>query len=334
MKISKETKAGIIVVVAIALFVFGFNFLKGRNIFTGQRLFYAEYTQVDGLIEANPILVNGFKIGQVKKLELSPGNSGVIKVTLMIDNPDIKIPKNSIAKIISSDLLGSKAIEINLGDAKEYASSGDKLTSDIEASLTEEVNKQVKPLKDKAEKLISSIDSVMIVVQTVLNQDAREDLVQSFESIKKSIQTFEHTARTLDTLVTKEKRTIASIFSKIESITGNLAANNDKITLALNNITNITDSIAKSNLKSTIDNTSKVMSSASLILDKINKGEGSVGMLINDSKLYNQLDSASKALTFLVTDMEKYPGVYFPLKGKKDKRKKERDKKKNPARPN
>lgn len=328
MKLSKEAKAGIIVVAAIALFVFGFNFLKGRNIFTTQRVFYAVYSQVDGLVDANPVLINGFKIGQIQKLELAPDNSGRILVTIMIDNDEIKIPKNSIAKIVSSDILGSKAIEINLGNSVEMANDKDTLQSEVQASLTDEVNKQVKPIKDKAEKLISSIDSILVVVQAILNEGAKDDIVQSFESIKKSIKTFEHTAHTLDAFVSNEQKTISAIFAKIESITGNLANSNEKITLALNNITNITDSIAKSNLKSTIDNTNKAMQNASAILDKINTGEGTIGMLINDKKIYNELDSASKALSFLLTDMEKYPGVYFPLKGKKDQRRKERDQKK------
>ncbi len=326
MKLSKELKAGIIVLGAIALFIFGFNFLKGRNLFSGQRVFYAEYNQINGLVESNPVLINGFRIGQIKDLSLNPKSPGTIIVTLTIDNSDINIPKNSIAKIISSDFLGSKAIEINLGTDKVFAASGDTLKSDIEASLGDQVGNEVKPLKEKISKLVSSLDSAVEVIQVIFNKDAREDILQSFESIKKSIVTFEHTARTLDTLVTKEKRTISSIFSKIESITANIANNNEKITQALNNITNITDSIAKSNLKSTIDNVNRAMANVSVILDKINKGEGTMGMLLNDKKLYNQLDSASSSMGFLIRDMEKYPGIYFPLKkAKKAKREKERD---------
>lgn len=327
---SKELKAGIIVVVALSLFIFGFNFLKGRNLFTSQRVFYAEYAQVNGLVEANPILVNGYKIGQIKKLALSPDKPGFIVVSMMVDNADIKIPKNSIAKIISSDFLGSKAIQIDLGSSAELVADGDTLKSDIEASLTQAVNNEVKPLKEKITKLVSSLDSVVAVIQVILNKDAREDILESFEGIKKSILTFEHTARTLDTLVTKEKRTISVIFSKIESITTNIANNNDKITQALNNITNITDSIAKSNLTSTINNTNKAMADVSVILDKINKGEGTMGLLVNDKKLYNELDSTSKSLGFLIRDIEKYPGLYLIGKSKKKaKREKERDIKNN-----
>lgn len=319
MKISKEVKIGILVILAIGTFIYGFNFLKGRDLFSSQTDFYAVYKNIDGLVEANPIQINGFKIGRVKHIDFFPDTSGRVVVSFSIDNTKLKIPKNSIAKIISSDLLGSKAIEIRLGNSSDFAKEGDTLTSAIESSLTEEVNRQVKPLKDKAEKLISSIDSVMVVVQTVLNKGTRDNLIQSFESIERSIKTFEHTSKMLDTLVSSEKAKLSVIFTKVEAITANIANNNAQLTNIIRNFSSISDSLAKSKIQSTIDNANNALSNASVIMEKINNGQGSIGMLINDKKLYNELDSSSAALTSLLKDIEKYPGRYFSIFRKKDR---------------
>ena len=319
MKISKEIKIGFIVVVTIGLFVWGFNFLKGINLFSYQRKFHAIYSNIDGLQEANPIQINGYKVGQVKTIIFLPGNSGKILVTFVINNNDILFPKNSIAKIISSDILGSKAIGIVLGNVPEMAGDNDTLASAIQANLSQEVNQQVKPLKDKAEKLISSIDSVMIVVQAVLNKDARENLSKSFESINKSIATFEHTSRIIDTMMTTERYKLSVIFSKIESITTNIATNNDNLSNIISNFSSITDSLAKANIKSTIESANKALLATADVMEKINRGEGSLGLLVNDKKLYHQLDSASSNLTILLSDIDKYPGTYIPFK-RKDKR--------------
>lgn len=322
MKISKEVKIGVIVTAALALFIYGFNFLKGRDLFSSSQKFYAVYSTIDGLIEANPVLINGFKIGRVDDIVLAPGSSGRMIVTFTVSDDNVKIPKNSIARIISPDLLGSKAIQIILGTGIEYATNGDTLVSDMQATLSEEVNKQVLPLKTKAENLILSIDSVMVVVQAVFNKDARENLSKSFESIKTAIQTFEKTSLRIDTLVISEKGKLSTIFSKIESISSNFATNNEKLSSVINNFSAISDSLAKTNIKSTIENANAALSAASIIINKINKGEGSIGLLINNDTLYKKLEASSADVDRLLIDIKANPHRYlhFSLFGKKDKK--------------
>lgn len=325
MKISKELKAGLVVTAAIALFIFGFNFLKGRNIFTPQRVFFAIYDNVDGLLVSNPVQINGFKIGQVIDYKLLPDNSGKILVAFSVNDKNFKIPANTVAKIVSSDFLGAKAIELRLGDSETYLDNEDTLRSAIQASLTEEVNRQVLPLKNKAESLISSIDSVMTVVQAILNEDARADLKKSFESINRAIINLEKTSFRLDALVADEKVRISSIFRNIESISGNLAANNQTLTKVINNFEAISDSLAKSNLASTINNAGQSLIQASEILEKINKGEGSMGLLLNNKNLYQNLEKASLDLDKLLKDMRMNPTRYlhFSIIDRKEKTKQE-----------
>jgi len=321
MKISKEIKTGVLVAATLALFIFGFNFLKGKNIFSERRIFHAVYPDVAGLVESNPVQLNGFKIGRVKEIQLFD-TTGKIIVTFAISDNKIRISKNSVAKIISSDLLGAKAVQLILSGEKEYVKDGDTLLGVVEASLQESVNATVKPLKDKAEKLISSIDSIMIVVQAVLDKTTREKLSQSFDNIKHALETFDQVAMRLDTMLASERYKISSIFSKVESITSTLANNNEKISEAIKNFSAISDTLAKANLAKTIENANKALSDVSGVMEKINKGEGTAGMLVKDEKLYKNLTAASGSLDSLLKDMEVNPWRYFSLYGKKKRTKK------------
>jgi len=321
MKLSKEIKTGILVVVSIAVFIYGFNFLKGKNFFSERRIFYAVYPEVAGIVEANPVQLNGFKVGRVKDIQLF-GTNGRIIVTFAISDKHLNIPKNSVAKIISSDLLGAKAIQLIPGNEKEFSKDGDTLIGIVEASLQESVNATVKPLKDKAEKLISSIDSIVTTIQTVMDKNARENLEKSFVSIKHALETFDKTSMRLDTLIASERYKISTIFSKVESISTNLASNNDKISNAIKNFSSISDTLAKANLSKTIENANSALSSISGVMEKINKGEGSAGLLVHDEKLYKNITTASGSLDSLLKDMDENPWRYFSLYGKKKRTKK------------
>ena len=118
MKIRKEVKVGIVTTIAIACFIYGFNFLKGKNLFSTQRKFYADYNNIDGLVEANPLMINGFQVGIVGEIKLANDTSGNIIVTIILDN-DVNVPKNSVAKVISSNILGSKVVQLILGTGSD-----------------------------------------------------------------------------------------------------------------------------------------------------------------------------------------------------------------------
>ena len=324
MALSREVKTGIVVTLGISFVIYGLNFLKGRNLLSSQRKYHSVYRNIGGLLEGNPVQINGFKVGIISQIHFFPDTSGRIVVTFTLNEKEIKIPSGSIAKIISSDLLGSKAVEILLGKESGYLSSGDTLPSDLEDDLKAAVNKQIAPLQKKAEGLISSIDSVMVVVQTVLNKNARENLTESFENIRKAIETFEKTSRRLDTLVASEKYKLSAIFTKVDNIAGVLSGNSAKLSNVINNFSNISDSLAKADFSRTIQNTNRVLRDLSFVMEKINKGEGSAGLLINNKDLYNRLDSASSGLDKLLADLKENPHryVHFSIFGRKEKKKK------------
>lgn len=323
MKLSKEAKVGIVTTIAIACFIYGFSFLKGKNFFSSQRKFYAVYTDIDGLVEANPLLINGFRVGMVGDIQFANDNSGKVLVTLVLNDDDIQIPKNSIARVVSSDLLGSKAVQLILGDDKNYAETNDTLVSDQEDNLKAAVNKTIAPLQKKAEGLIASIDSVMIVVQQVFNESARQNLAKSFENIKDAIASLETTSYRLDTMVAIEKSKISNILSKINHLATTLDNNSDKLANVIQNFSNISDSLAQSNLKQAINNADVALSQASSIMTKINKGEGSLGLLVNNDSLYRKLDKSSEDLDKLLKDLRINPERYVHISvfGRKDRNK-------------
>jgi phospholipid/cholesterol/gamma-HCH transport system substrate-binding protein len=307
-KIKREVKVGILVVASSAFLYWGFNFLKGRNYLSSNRIFYAKYDQVNGLVKANWVMVNGVKVGEVSGIEFID-TKGRVLVEMSIENK-IEIPSNTLARIYNSDVLGSKAIEFVLGDSKSLAESGDTLTAAIQPSITEEVSYQMLPIKRKAESVMASLDSVLAVIQYVFNEDTRDNLAHTFESIKFVIQNLEHTTYNLDTLMTTQRSRLAQILSNIESISSNFKNNNAKLTNVINNFSDISDSLSKAKIVSTINNANTAITNFSLITEKINNGEGSLGLLVNDDSLYNSLEKSSKDLDLLLEDLRLNPQRY------------------------
>lgn len=328
MKISKEFKIGIVVIAAIAAFVWGINFLKGFNIFSKPNYLYAVYPKIDGLIEANPIQVKGFKIGQISEIKLIPRGSEYQVLVKFIISEDVKIPRHSVAKAVSSDLLGSKVVEVVYSNEKEFVHSGDTLLAESEESLKEGVSKQLAPLQKKANELLSSIDSVMTIVQYVLNDKTRENLSKSFESIKKAIQSLEQTAYKLDDLVASEKAKISSMLTKLNTVAAMLENNTGKIENIITNFSTLSDSLAKSKLKEAIAEAYKTLEEFSSLAKQINSGQGTLGKLIKNDSLYNNLNKASDDLDKLMKDLRINPEryIHFSVFGRKEKAK---DKPKN-----
>lgn len=312
MVIRKEIKIGAVFVIALAVLIWGLMYLKGLELFKTSRTFYAVYDHVNGLVAANPITIKGLQVGQVNKLYFDPNNPQKIIVELYVKG-DYPIPKNSAARIYSSSLLGAKEVEIVPGDSRIMAKDRDTLLSLVEATLGEEVNRQILPLKRKAENLISSIDTVAVIIQQVLNKNTRENLVQAVEHVKQTLENIAHTTGNLDTLIGSQRKNIGDIITNVESISDNLRKNNDKITHIINNLSDVSDSLVKARIPATIAQVNKAVSDLDAILVKINKGEGSVGQLINNQQLYQEVEKAARDLNLLLEDIKANPGRYVKV---------------------
>ena len=312
LNISKEIKVAVIFVIAISVLVWGIMYMKGLEIFTHNRVIYAVYDHVNGLVKANPISINGLKVGQVKNLYFSKRNKGKIIVELYIAN-DYPIPKNSQATITSSDLLGSKEVSIVLGNSPEVVKEGDTLKSLTESTLGEAVNQQLLPLKKKAETLISSIDSLVGTFQELLNKDTRDNLVVSIEHVKQSLENLAHMTYNVDTLIEKERNTLATIINNIASISSNLKQNNERINTIFANLSTLSDSLAKAKIPTTFNQINKALVDLTDVLDKINKGHGTIGQLVNDEMLYKEVAKAAKDLNLLLEDIKANPKKYLKV---------------------
>ncbi len=309
MKLTTELKVGIIALLSIALLYWGLNFLKGNNIFKNEKVIYSVYNKIDGLTKTRPVTINGLQVGKVKDVYLHPIMDGSLVVAMSLST-DFPIPTNTTAKISSSDLMGTKNIELILGDLPSNVSNGDTLPSSIELSLSEEVNKQVAPLKQKTEKLIGSVDTVLVLISGFLNENTKDNFLSTFNSLKQSFAALQGTIESLEKTTKSSEDDLISTFESVASITKNLAENEEQISGILQNLDQVTDSLAQVNIKETFESLNSSLASADLILKKIDEGDGSLGMLINDPKLYKNLSDASLQLNELLLDLKYNPKRY------------------------
>jgi phospholipid/cholesterol/gamma-HCH transport system substrate-binding protein len=313
MNISKEFKVGLLASVALAILILGYSFLKGNDLLSKDNTYYAVYERVDGLTVSKPVLVNGFQIGRVSKLELQA--DGRILTQLKVKK-EYAIPQNTVAQIVSTDLLGGKAIVFQLGNSPNYAEDGHHLEAGVEKGLLE----QVEPIQKKAQDIAAVLDSVLSSINNTLNDDFQRDFNRSINSIANSLKNIEGITGQLDALVGKERVRFSDIMAHVESITANINKNNEQITGLLTNLNEITDQVARANVANTLADANKVVADIQQIVNKINEGEGSIGLLINDPKLYDNLQNASKNLDELMLDLKKNPGryVHFSIFGRKN----------------
>lgn len=320
MKIRREVIIGVVILAAIGVLYVGLNYLKGVYVFKKPMEYYAVYDQINGLQPTNPVMVNGYKIGQIKDIEMLADNGNNLLVTLTI-NEEIDIPKDSKALLKPGDLFGSMQINIEMGVSNELAMSGDTLIPERSGDLFSEVNEQLRPIKIKTKSLLSSIDSILKVIEVILNTESQENLVQSFRGINQSISNLERATFRIDTLVRDERVRIGNIFKNIEQVSGVLKDNGDEFANVIQNFSMISDTLAKADLAGTIIKANKALTEVDEVVQKINSGEGSLGMLINNPGLYNRLDSAAKNLDYLVEDIRVNPNryIHFSVFGRKNK---------------
>lgn len=311
MKITREVKVGLVFLVSIAILIWGFNFLKGTSLFTGKRLLYAVYNKVDGLEKANKVKVNGLNIGQVSNLSFMEGSSKIVAEFYI--KSDINIPRNSVARIYGTDLLGSKAVEIILGDSEKFAESGDTLKSEMESSLKDQLSEQVEPLKKKALVLINSVDSIMTVIQSMFNENTRSSLASSLENIRNTLGNLESASSNIDTILISGKSRVQNIIANVESISKNLKDNNENVNKILGNFAALSDSLYNADIPQTLRQANEAIYSLKEISAKINKGEGTLGQLITNDSLYLELNNSMNSLNLLLEDIRLNPKKYVKL---------------------
>ncbi|UMB53866.1 MlaD family protein [Lutibacter sp. A64] len=309
MKITRELKTGVIAVLVIALFIWGYNYLKGLNLFDGQiKTYFTEYSNVQGLNTASVVTINGVDVGKVVDIKFnnSPEKRGNLIVEFSVEN-DFEFSKNSIAKIYSTSLMGGKSLAIVPSYEGETALPGDFLKGEIESDLFSSVSEKLNPLQAKVESVIKSADSLMTGLTDVLDVKSRESLKSSILELNATVTNFKHASANINKLIVNND----------EKLTKTL----DNATLMTNNLAKLSDTLVNANLGLTIKNIENTVDNLNKVLAGIENGDGTLGKLLTDEEMYINLTNASKELEELLREMKLHPKrfVHFSLFGKKDK---------------
>ncbi|MDD4108340.1 MAG: MlaD family protein [Prolixibacteraceae bacterium] len=310
MRVSKYVKLGILMVVSITILIWGLSFLQGVDILKKNNQYNVIYDRVDGLSESNNVLLSGYKIGQVNEIKFLPDNSGRLLVSFVVD-ASIRVPVNSVAQIVSSDLMGTRSIKLILSENDEFHSNNDTITGAIESDLREQVSMQVLPIKNKAEELLGTIDSAITILTVIFNEDARQNLSESFANINQSIINIEKTTADLQEIVGSEKNNIKNIITNSDSIIGTFAANTGKMENAIKNLSDFTDSLSQISITPVISNILEVSQRINAALAQLESTDNTAGLLLNDDELYESIKTLSSDLSLLINDMRNNPERYI-----------------------
>lgn len=314
MKVSNETKVGALTAVAITILILGFNFLKGKNLLSkANSEMYAVFNKVDGLAVSNPVTINGLQIGKIYEMQEKSRrlNDGVVVTINLIK--DVDIPKNSFA-VINRDLLGAASVNITLGTDSENLKNGDTILSRNASGMMEQVKGALNPALVQVNGAVKSLDSLLEVVGTYFDPATKVNFHTIVGNLTKS-------SAELKLILDAQNSTLAKSLANVNSITGNLAKNNDKVTKTLENLETTTNKFAALKLDETMTGLQTTLGELKGIMAKANSKDGSLGLLLNDPKLYKNLESTTYKLNILLDDLRTHPKRYINVSvfGKKDK---------------
>ena len=330
MKVSKEFKVGILVVLGILLLYVGVNFLKGNSIFGKNREYYAVFNNANGLKASNDVQINGVKVGMVSFVHLHPDDPQEILVKYTITDDEVLIPVGSTVELISSDLLGTKALVLHLNmdfvATTEYIKIGDTLKSAVQKDIQTQINEQFLPLKNKTEELIGSVESIIVSVNSFWDTSAAYTIDESLYEFRDGIAKFGDLANSLTVLIENETKVVDEVLNNTKNITGNLASKSDQISSVIDNFSAISDTLASTDIKSVIMETKTTLTQLNEVLLKVNNGDGSLGALLHSDSLHIELMQTNQSIQNLLIDMEANPNkyVHFSVFGRKMKEEKQK----------
>lgn len=306
MRLSREVKTGILAIGAILLFIFGYSYLKGTNLLEKNRTFYVKYDNVEGLAKSAPVTINGLKVGKVSKIDF--GNKvGMLVVEFTVER-EFDFSKNSMVRIYSSGLIGGKSLGIfPVYDQAGIAESGDTLNGEIQMGMLDEFSKTLAPLETKLENTLGVVDSLLITFVDIIDEDTRNNLKNAIANISTASNNFGSLSSKADNLLGRNGDKLDRTFSNLDVTAANFAK--------------LSDSLAQIETGKMVKNLEEATAGLKAIVDKVNNNEGSVGKLLNDDQVYQNLEGATRQLEELLQDLKLNPKryVHFSVFGKRDK---------------
>ncbi len=304
MAISKEVKTAGLVITGLLLIIFLFNYLKGENLLDSSRKYYAVFDNVKGLALSSPVTINGLTVGKVQEINFENDGKGSLKVELLVEN-DYEFSENSIAQLYENGLIGGMAIAILPAyDEAPNAKSGKTLKSEVRPGLTDMLNDKLTPLQEKLESMLTSADSVLISVNTVFDDKTKKNLQLSIAQLNATLTSFKNTSNSVNQLLEDNQEKLNTTLTNVSEISENL--------------NQITDSLANANLAQTVRNLEATIGNFNAVLTDMQNGEGTMGKLLKDEALYNNISGATKELEELLRDIKLHPKRYFRILSKKE----------------
>lgn len=313
MKISNETKVGALTAVAITVLILGFNYLKGKNLNARSTTIYAVFPSVEGLVSSNPVTINGLQVGKVAELAEKDKNLSGIIVSITLSK-NINIPNNSVASI-SSDLLGNSSVKIAMGaNPTAFIKDGDTIQTNKAPGLVDRLQSSLDPTLNSLNKTLVSLDELIQKVSGIFDPTAKNNLQTLIANLSAS-------SKSLEQLLNTQSGMLSKSLTNVESFTGNLAKNNEKITATLDNLQKTSGNLASAKIPEAIESLQQTMHQLQGAINKMNSKDGSLGLLLNDRQLYDQLNNTARSLTILLDDLRVHPKRYVNISvfGKKDK---------------
>lgn len=295
---------------AILIFVWGYNYLKGKDLFSKQTILYSRYHKIEGLVTANPVLINGKQVGSVNKIYFAPDHSGDLIVAFLIKDK-FPIPKNSVARIVNATLLGAKSVDLKLGNSKDLVHSGDTLHGSVEVTLKNEINSALAPMKARVERMLVNVDTLVKGLTDVFSENTKGNLKRSFSDIAGTLNNLNIATADLKDMVKSNRVHVSRTLANLDSLSGSLSSSRTNLKTTFYNFKNISDTLSKADISGTIRKSKATLAHINKLFEKIEKGQGTVGQLMVNDSLYIQLNKATIDLNKLLKDIRENPHRYL-----------------------
>lgn len=294
---TKEVRIGLAFVIAMALFIFGANFLKGINLFSPTRTYYLTFENLDGLVVSNGVYIKGYKVGQVKDIQYDFKKEQPFTVEIIV-NDDIDIPEGSVAYLYDASLLGGKGINLVFSDSKNYHKDKDNLTTDVEVGLFGQLAEVVPDLR----KTVADADSAIVSVNNLLNSDEIKNTLANIDGTMSDIKSM---STHLDYMI---KVKFPPILNNVDSVVSDMHS--------------VTSQLKEADYKKIMLGLDTTMQNLQGLTEKINSPEGTIGQLLTNRSLYDRIDQTVESANALVVDLKANPKryVHFSLFGGKEKK--------------
>jgi len=311
-KISNEVKVGVVALLTLVVFFWLFNFLKGKDYFKRTANYYAIYNEIGGLAESSPVEINGFKVGVVQSISFTDPTSGKLLVNLSVSKK-FKLPTNTVAEITAASILAGMKVQFVYGEGPGYYSSGDTIPGRLAVSLLTQLEAKLIPVEGKITDLLTVLDSVITSVNEILNAEFKKDLSGTIDHLN-------NTTGSLERVIGSKEAELKSALDNISKFSKMLSENSDKMNSTFSNLKTITDTLAASDIYTSMLKLKGSLENASKLLENLNEGKGSAGQLLTNDSLYINLSSSLESLNVLLKDVKENPKryVHFSLFGKKN----------------